>query len=117
MSLTNLITRPCTIVQRRESGTTDAYGNDVPAETSIETVCELQQQRRAEQDDQGELSDTTWQAFFLPSEDIRGGDILIVDGVEYEMFGDPWEARNPRTRVVSHVEATLRRVAGSEDAS
>lgn len=120
MPLSDLLNRPCTITRRSQSGTTDDYGNDIPAETTVETVCELQQRDRradSEPDLAGELSDTLW-LLVLPAEtDIDTGDVVEVDGLVYEMFGDPWLARNPRTGEESHVECTLRRTASAEDAS
>lgn len=118
MTLSTLINRPCTIVQRSASGETDIYGDAVPGETRVDAVCELQQTRRDEPDaQQGGLADTVWTAFLLPEAQIDSGDRLVVDGVEYEVVGDPWVARNPRAQADSHIEVTLERTAGSEDAS
>lgn len=102
---------------RSSTGATDDRGDAVPDTDEVATVCELQQERRQEKDQQGELSDTQWVAYFLPGEDLSTADALIVDGQEFELVGDPWQARSPRTQEVSHVEVTLRRTAGSEDAS
>lgn len=118
MSLDRLINRPCTIVRRLPSADEDGYGNEIPAEQSIETVCELQRRMQRtgdERGDQGELSDTVWSVFFLPGETVHTGDVVIVDGAEYELVGRPWRVRNPRTQVVSHVEATLRQTAGAHE--
>src|SRR5688572_27552760 len=114
--LETLINRPCQILKRLESTTEDRYGNGIPDEAVIDTVCELQQRRRDEPDDQGELSDTYWDLFLPAGTDVNTGDVLIVDGDRYELFGDPWQARNPRTRVESHIEATVRRTASAGDA-
>lgn len=116
MSLARLINRPCRIIRRTESGETDAFGNPVMTVTEIETVCELQQRRREEHDEHGELSDTLWNLFLPAGTAFRTGDAVEVDGDEYEAVGDPWHARNPRTRQESHVEATVRRTAGTGDA-
>lgn len=113
--IAQLINRECQIVQRSASGDTDELGNEIPGETVVETVIELQQRRADEHDDA--VSDTDWVAFFLPTEDVRSGDAVVVDGYKYEVVGDPWEARNPRTQASSHIEAGLRRTAGPEDAS
>lgn len=120
MSLAKLLTRPCTITVRSHSGNQDAYGNDIPAETTVQTVCELQQLTRltdAEPAGQGEFSDTRWLLVLPAGTEIRTGDTVEVDGHAYEMFGDPWPVRNPRTGRDSHVQATVRRTAGSEEAS
>lgn len=115
MSLETLVNRTCKIVRRLPSDDYDKYGREIPLEDIVDTVCELQQQRRDEPDDQGELSDTRWNLFVKPGTDLRTGDAVIVDGEEYEMVGDPWTARNPRTKAVSHLECTLRRTAASDD--
>jgi hypothetical protein len=120
MPLEDLLNRPCTITRRSESGTIDDYGNDIPDEETVETVCELQQRTRltdGEPAGQGELSDTRWLLVLPAGTDIRTGDTVEVDGQVYEMFGDPWPARNPRTQEESHVECNLRRTAGTGDAS
>lgn len=113
--LTDLLNQPCQIIRRSQSGEADEYGNDVPSATVVETVCELQQQQRSEPAGDAELSDTRWLAVFPAGTDLRTGDSVAVDGLAYELVGDPWHARNPRTHSVSHVEATLRRTAGSDD--
>lgn len=116
MTLETLLNRPVTIVNR-SGDEVDEYGGGVPAEAFVETVGELQQQRRTEPGDQGELSDTTW-ALFLPAGTVIGtGDQVLCDGDTYEVVGAPWAARNPRLRVESHVEATLRRTATGEAGS
>ncbi len=115
MSLAKLINRPCVITRRQDSDTDDDYGNEIPDEDLVDTVCELQQRRRDEPDDQGETSDTTWALFLLPDTLIGTADTITVDDVEYELIGAPWEARNPRTQVVTHLEATVRRTAGAPD--
>lgn len=115
--LAQLINRPCLIVHRLSSTTTDSYGNEIPDEDLIEAVCELQQQQRTEPGTEGETSDTKWMLFLPAGTAITTGDSVEVDGHVYEVTGEPWPARNPRTQAESHIEATVRRVAGSEDAS
>lgn len=111
MSLAALLNRPVTIVQRSSSGTVDEFGGETATETLVETVGELQQQRRDEQADAGELSDTRWLLVLPAGTEIDTGDGVLIDGEVFEVIGAPWEARNPRTMLVSHIEATLRRVA------
>lgn len=110
MTLSELITRPCTITHRSSGQQTDSYGNEIPTETTTTTVCELQQRRRDEPTGEGEVSSTDWVAFFLPGEALTTADRLTVDGETYELVGDPWTARNPRTGDVSHIEASVRKV-------
>jgi hypothetical protein len=115
--LSKLLNRTVTITHRSASTDTDDYGNEIATETTTDTTGELQQQRRDEQDLAGETSDTHWLLILPAGTTIGTGDSVEVDGHVYELVGEPWPARNPRTRAESHIEATLRRVAGSEDAS
>jgi len=117
VSLATLLNNPVQIIRRSESGSVDEYGNDIPDEMLVETVCELQQTRRDEQDDQGETSETTWLLILPAGTEIRTGDQVTADGMVFELAGDGWAARNPRTGVQSHVEATLKKTSGTEDAS
>lgn len=114
MALADLLNLPVTIVRRTMDD--DAF-DPVPVETTAATVGELQQTQRSEPVAEGELSVTTW-LLVLPAEtDIRTGDAVLAGAAMYEVVGDPWHARNPRTQLASHVEATLRRTAGDEDES
>lgn len=117
MSLSALLNRSLTIVSRSDSGTIDEYGGDIPTEVLTQTVGELQQVRRDEPIAEGEMSDTRWLLVLPGATAIDTGDAVIVDDELFEVVGAPWPARNPRTGVVSHVEATLRRTAGDEGGS
>ena len=118
MPLSNLINRPCVIVRRSASGDIDELGNETSDEARIETVCEVQQAvgRSGEPPAQGEAADTSWAAFFPPGTQLDTGDAIEVEGIgTLEVVGAPWPARNPRTQVESHVEATVRRTPGADD--
>jgi hypothetical protein len=119
MPLSNLINRPCTLLRRSASADDiDEAGDAVRSETAVAAVWELQQRRRDEPSDQGELSVTTWDAFFLPGTELDGTD-QIVDGPTghlYELVGDPWEARNPRSGF-RQIEATVQRAGGAPQGS
>lgn len=117
MPLANLLNRPCTITRRSSTSTRDEYGKKLKATTTLATVCELQQRSRDEQDNQGETSDTEWLLVLPAGTAIDTGDAVTVTGEgTFELVGAPWRARNPRTGAESHIEATLRRTAGSEAA-
>lgn len=116
MSLAALLNRPLTIIQRSDAGAEDEYGNPVPTEAAVEVVGELQQIRRDEPGDQGEMSRTDWLLILPAGTSIDTGDAVICDGFIYEVVGDAERLRNPRTQEFSHVECTLRRT-GSEGGS
>lgn len=115
--LTDLLNLSVTIVRRSDTGGIDRYGNPMPTETFVETTGELQQIRRDEPADEGELSVTTWLLVLGADTDLRTGDAILANDGLYEVVGDPWQARNPRTQLASHVEATLKRVADDEGGS
>jgi hypothetical protein len=110
--LSNLLNRSCQIVRRGLSGVEDDYGNEIAGETVVSTVCELQQDMAVEITGHEDLSRTRWRCFFPADTDIDGTDRVIIDAERYEIDGDPWSVRNPRTQQMSHVEAHLIRVSG-----
>lgn len=117
MSLARLINRPCTIRHETE-GDADEYGNAEAKVSEVETVCELQQQPAYRREDEGEVSDTRWVIYLLPDAVIGSGDSIdVADEGVFEVFGEPWKARNPRTGRISHIEVPVRRTSGSNEAA
>jgi hypothetical protein len=111
MSLSLLLNRPCTIVGQVADGTVDEYGGELIAETRTDTVCELQQAQRSETDQ--EVVATRWTLFLPAGTQIDAGDRVIVETETFEVDGQPWPARNPRTGQESHIEATVVRTEGT----
>lgn len=105
--IADLLNRACTITKGVDS---DGYGLDILDDADlIDTVCELQQRNRSEAGDAGEISLSDWVVFLPAGTDLRTADKITVDGETFEVIGEPWPARNPRTQLASHVEATVRR--------
>ena len=115
MTLTQLLNQTVTITRRTASGQRDDYGNEINTETETVTVGELQQTQRSEPATQGELAVTTFLLILPADTSIDTGDRVTVGSYTYEVIGAPWQARNPRTQVNSHVEATVKRTTGSEE--
>lgn len=114
MALADLLNLPVTIIGRSED---DESFDPSPAETMTQVLGELQQTQRTEPAGEGELSVTTW-LLVLPAGTVIGtGDAVIAGGARYEVVGDSWHARNPRSQLPSHVEATLRRTGDDEGGS
>jgi hypothetical protein len=84
-----LLTRTCTITPRSGAPTT--------------APCELQQEFRNAQ----LFNASQWRLFVPAGTDINATDTVTVDGTDFLVAGDPWEARNPRSRRASHIEVTL----------
>jgi hypothetical protein len=109
-----MLRTPCTILRRRESGE-DKYGNPTAEPVEVEAVCSLQQIRRSEHVNAGELSDTLWDLFLPIDIEIGTGDAVKVSGFSYELVGEPWRAEEG-SRSLWHIEATVRRTSGVGDA-
>jgi hypothetical protein len=116
MSIARMINRPCTIIQRVDSGQKDRRGNKKTGTVEVETVCELQQQAGFRQEDEGAISDTRWTLFLLSDQEIGFNDEVEVDAAgRFEVHGEPWKVYNPRTRTYSHIEVAVRRTVGVEE--
>ena len=115
MSITDLMNRALTVVTRADLGETNTDGDEIPTESSVSVSGALQQIRRDEPDDKGELSDTRWLCILPAGTDVTTGDAILCDGRIFEVVGDPWNAVDESTGVVHHIEATLRKTAASGD--
>lgn len=112
--LTDLLTLPCTITRRTPSTSDpDEYGNRAPSEATVTTVCELQQRQRAEDDINGQVATAAFLLILPAGTALHTTDTVTIDGDDYEVQGEPWAARNPRTQAASHVEATVTRVTST----
>jgi hypothetical protein len=111
MGADRMMKTPCQIL-RRASGEEDEFGEGQPSPEEVDALCALQQKRREEHEQHGELSDTLWNLFLPFGTEIGTGDSVIVDGKEYELVGEPWEAKEG-SRSLWHVAATVRRTAGA----
>lgn len=115
MPLGNLISRPCTLTRRTSSADTDRYGDEIPGDQMVETVCSYQPRNESEGED--ELGEETATAFFLVTEVVGNGDTLHIPGEgDFEINGRPehWSEGSP---AMHHIKATLKRTAGPEDGS
>ena len=115
--LTQLLDKPCRIVQRYDTGSTDDLGNPDIDETITHTVCEIQQARRTEGDLEGELSDTRWTIWFPAGTEVQTDDAVEVGGFVYELVGGPADWEHTMSPGMEHVEASARRTGTAEDPS
>lgn len=111
MGVNRLLRTPCTIIRRTHEGE-DPEGNPEVSIEEVETVCALQQKRRLEHDESGEVSDTFWILFLPIGTEIGTGDAVVVKGDEYEVTGESWHAEEG-SPALWHVECTLERTAGT----
>lgn len=111
MSVAHLLTLSATLLRRTaDPAAADEYGNPGWSIASQPVAVEVQQETSGE-DNESAVMVSTWRCFLDPSvADVRGWDGVEIDGVTYEVDGDAWPVRNPRTGRLSHVEARIRRV-------
>lgn len=116
MGAERLMTRWGTLVSVID-GPPDSYGNPTQVEVSSPVQFELQQQRRDETGDPASWQVGTWRLFMPAGTDAAGADRFIDDSGGYGVTGDvfefdgpPWEVWHPARQVMSHVEATVKRV-------
>lgn len=106
MNATGLFNQDVTIVSRALS-TRDKYGDQEFSETSTTVRGYVEQRQRSEQGADDAVERTEW-LLMVPADTSIDADARVeVDGVQFEVVGPPWPVRNPRTRVTSHLEATL----------
>jgi hypothetical protein len=104
-----LMTRQGTLLHRSQDGAPDEYGD--PSWVTVEqgAALELQQEVSYEAEG-GALQLSTWRLFLPPYLGVDGWDAVDIDGEVYELEGDAWLARNPRTGENTHIEARVRRL-------
>jgi hypothetical protein len=105
VALDHLLTRPATLLQRDATGE-DALGDPTYGTTETATVVELQQLASGE-DHEGGLLTSRFRCWLPADAPLEGWDAISIDGVLYELDGDPNPVWNPSTRSVHHVEAEL----------
>lgn len=110
MDPTPLMTQTATISTPVPSGV-DEYNDVTTTPTTATVACWLHQTARDENTVNQNLQGQTWQVYFPPGTSVDGSATITVDDLDYELVGPPWPAFNPRLRRVTHIEATVRRVA------
>ena len=101
----------CTITTRTDSATVDRYGNPTATETTTTTVCYCEQRSRSEATSEGLVTAEDWLVMLPTGTTVDSADKITVGSLALEVVGLPWQARNPRTQAVSHVECTARKAS------
>lgn len=110
MSLAGLLTMPCTITTITiTAGTADVYGDPTATETTVDTLCYIEQRRTNETTGNATVASEEWLGVFLPDEVLSSTSKVGAMGATFELDGPPWPVWNPRQSRVDHIEANLRR--------
>lgn len=109
VTLDHLLPLPVTLVTRSSDGSVDDNGEQVWTESELETRCLLQQEGGREEHE-GNVEVVSWRVWLPADVLVVGWDaIRLADGTLLELEGDADAVVNPRTGLVHHVEARVRR--------
>lgn len=88
-------------------GPPDERNDPTDTYNDVDVMCRIQMRARQEVAPEGEVSATTWLAYFPPSVvPPKAADELTVEGTTYQFRGDGWLAHGT-TGQADHVEGTL----------
>lgn len=101
------------VLTRRTPGTADQYGNqNLTVDESFALKGELQLMSTTENQEDRDTTVSDWM-LILPAGTPAGRfDLATVDGLAYEIIGQPETIVSPWTGATSHVEARLRSTQG-----
>ena len=111
MNPASLMTQPVTITLRVEDGAPDRYGNPTVTETPFDTLCFAEQRSSSSTGPEAQVLQARWKLMLPAATPINGWAKVELDNRPYEVVGFPWYVRNPRTGLISHVEADLETAA------
>lgn len=107
MVYARLLKRDVTL-KLRGSGAEDDHGNPTAVVTDLLVKGHISQHSGIEAQ-QGQVVGAGFRLFLAADAPVTGWDAVEVDGLSYEIVGAPWQVFSPRTGVVHHVEADIRR--------
>ena len=107
MTVRTLLTRPCTLIVRTP-GPADGYGDPTWTETRTEARCHAEQRTASEPGDPHYQADE-WRVVLDATAVLDGLDAIVIDGLQFEVVGPPWMAKDSRTNADHHFELRARR--------
>lgn len=111
MNVARLLKVDAVVTSVSETGADDVFG-DPTEETTTATYKAWSWQTSASDDTVGTNLQSAERKIALhrsAAGQVDGGDRITYEGIEYEVEGPPWIARNPRTNRIEYVEATVKR--------
>jgi len=107
VTLARLLNYPITLVARSE-GPEDAWGSPTEVDTLTEALCYYRQDASTDSDEGGTTTDQTLTIFLAPDVQMSDVDAVVLDGVEYEVVGEPDRELNARLGKVNHLAVRVR---------
>ena len=94
-------------------GADDGMGDPTVTTTTASFRCAIWQATRNEDTDNRATAFEEWNIAVEPAGQTAmvAASSVVVDGSTFELYGPPWPARNLRTGVIEHIEATMRKTA------
>ena len=103
-----MLTLPCVITTVSE-GAADVYGDPTQVDSSVDSVCYIEQRRVTESTGNATVASEDWLGVFLADEVLSSTSKVTAMGATFEVDGPPWPVWNPRIERVDHIECNLRR--------
>ena len=107
MTLALMLTRTAKIVRRTETSEGGGDYNEPTVTESTEQVPVYVSQANATES--GAVALEQLQCFFLPDVALKARDLVEIDGVRYEVVGQPGVQWNPRVNLPVYLKAMLER--------
>lgn len=105
-----LLNRSITILRRPADANYDEFRDGAPEPERIAAKGALDQRQASERGE--EVPQGDWRLFLAAGEEIGPGDAVEIDGITYEVTGEPWPVEDKLGGRISHIEVGLNR-AGS----
>lgn len=110
MPIRKFLNQPLTL--QKNTGSTDRYGNTVPATASTTSIVGyLEQMQSVETMTDRDVSVGDWVAYLPVGTDVNAQDRIVFGSQTFEVDGEPWQVYNPRIRQVDHLQAKLKVVS------
>lgn len=111
MDPTRLMNQTGTISYITGDTTADEMGNPTETIDTGEYCCWLWQTSRSENTANADVQQETFLVGLDPAAEPFAGTVktIEINGVNYDFEGPPWPVTHPRSGVVTHLEATVRR--------
>lgn len=104
-----MLQRPLTLEHHTTSGVVDDYGNPIMATTTTTVLGYLEQTERSEATNDRDVSSESALLVVAAGTALVATDVIVADGVRWQIDGPAWSTRQPYTNVEHHLEARLRR--------
>jgi hypothetical protein len=113
MTLRSLCTRPVVLVRRERVQSTEPYGDDELHDVErVDLLAQVHQRTTSETLVEQDTTSAGWVAMIPEGVSIGRDDVIEVDGVPFQIEGEPYHVWHPPTRSFHHWELSLVETTG-----